>query len=164
LNEAERIMKVLGVDPGTVRVGWAILETEEGRVEALGFGCIDASGRNRPRVERARMIYSALDEVVRRFEPDCMALEEAFFGRNVKSALRIGEGRGFAIAVAANRDLEVHEYAPTTVKKSAVGHGGADKAQVQEMMRLLLGLEQLPEPEDAADALAVAYCHCNHAP
>jgi crossover junction endodeoxyribonuclease RuvC len=156
-------VKVLGIDPGTRVVGWAVLETVGSEVRVLGFGAVNASDRNLALVERAGRIYAGLDEVIRRFSPDCMAIEEAFFGRNIKAALRMGEGRGFAIAAAANRGLPVHEYAPRSVKKSAVGTGSADKSQVQEMMRRNLGLETRPEPEDAADALAVAWCHCNHA-
>jgi crossover junction endodeoxyribonuclease RuvC len=156
-------VKVLGIDPGTRIVGWAVLETAGSEVRVLGFGAVDASKRGLPIAERAGRIYGSLDEVIRRFDPDCMAIEEAFFGRNVKAALRMGEGRGFAIVAAANRGLPVHEYAARSVKKSAVGTGSADKSQVQEMMRRNLGLEAVPEPEDAADALAVAWCHCNHA-
>ncbi|MHC5037838.1 MAG: crossover junction endodeoxyribonuclease RuvC [Planctomycetota bacterium] len=157
-------MIVLGIDPGTRRVGWGVLETSGGAVKVLGFGCVDATGKGKGIVERAGIIYAGIDEVVRRFTPTCMALEEAFFGRSVKAALRIGEGRGFAMAVAANRGLPVFEYAPKTVKKAAVGTGAAHKSQVQEMIRRALNLDVLPEPDDAADALAVAWCHCNRQP
>jgi crossover junction endodeoxyribonuclease RuvC len=154
-------MKVLGIDPGTNRVGWAVLEASGGRVAVVAYGCIDASRGRRPIEERARIICDGIDEVILARAPECMAIEEAFIGPNQRAALRIGEGRGFAIACAARHRLPVHEYAARTVKKSAVGAGGAHKSQVQEMMRRTLGLAELPEPEDAADALAVALCHCN---
>jgi crossover junction endodeoxyribonuclease RuvC len=154
-------MRVLGVDPGTLRVGWAVLEKEGNRIRVRGFGCIAAGKTGDSITTRAAAISDGLDRVVEEFAPDCMALEEAFFGRSARSALRIGEGRGFAIAAAARAGLALHEYAPRTVKKSAVGTGAAHKSQVQEMMRRVLGLPALPEPEDAADALAVAWCHCN---
>lgn len=154
-------MRVLGIDPGTRHVGWAVLETDRGSIAALGFGCLDVSRVQGGPAGRARAICTGITEVIRRFEPACMAIEEAFFGKNVQAALRIGEGRGFAIAAAALAGLPVSEYAPTTVKKAAVGHGRAHKSQVQEMMRIALGLGERPEPEDAADALAVAWCHLN---
>jgi crossover junction endodeoxyribonuclease RuvC len=156
-------LKVIGIDPGTRFVGWAVLDNAEGEIRTLGFGVVDASRRGLALAQRASIIFRGIDEVIRRYGPDCMAIEEAFFGRNVKAALKIGEGRGFAITAAALRDLPVHEYAPRTVKKAAVGTGSAHKSQVQEMMRRNLDLDELPQPEDAADALAVAWCHCNHA-
>ncbi len=155
-------MKVLGIDPGTWKVGWGVLERDGSRIRVLGFGCIEAGASGKDLVQRAGAIFTGLDEIARRFEPSCMAIEDAFFGRSVKAALRIGEGRGFAIAMAAQRDLPVFQYAPRTVKKAAVGVGSAHKSQVQEMMRRALGLSAPPEPEDASDALAVAWCHCNH--
>ncbi|MBM4083419.1 MAG: crossover junction endodeoxyribonuclease RuvC, partial [Planctomycetes bacterium] len=111
--------------------------------------------------ERLRQIFDGLTQVVRKHRPDCVAVEEIFYGKSVKSAIRTGEGRGVALLCAALAKLPVSEYAATVVKKAVVGVGSAHKQQVQEMVRVLLGLRGIPEPEDAADALAIAICHCH---
>lgn len=154
-------MRILGVDPGTWHVGWAVIDAHRGQVRLVEFGCVSAPRSAKAIEKRAGIIFQGLDEVIRKHAPECMAIEEAFFGKNVKAALRIGEGRGFAIACAAMRSMAVHEYSPTAIKKSAVGTGSAHKSQVAEMMRRALGLKTVPEPEHAADALAAAWCHAN---
>ena len=150
-------MKILGVDPGTLTCGYAILESDGHSSRALDYGVVRSRDEALP--VRLKVIYEGLLVVIDRWEPDVAAVESAFFGKNARSALKIGEGRGVALLAAASRGLPVVEYAPAEVKKSVVGTGRAHKSQVQEMVRLILSLPELPEPEDAADALAIALCH-----
>jgi crossover junction endodeoxyribonuclease RuvC len=150
-------MKILGIDPGTQVAGYGVIETDGRDVRALDYGVIRAA--DRPLPERLRVIYDGLLAIMERFQPDVVAVEGAFFGKNVRSALKIGEGRGVALLAAASRGLEVAEYAPAEVKKAVVGSGRAHKSQVQQMVRLYLALREVPSPEDAADALAIAICH-----
>ena len=137
------------------------MDAAGGRARLAGFGCISVPKSRKRIEERAADICFGIEKVIEAHGPACMAIEEAFHGKNVQSALRIGEGRGFAIACAARKGLPVFEYSPATIKKSAVGTGGAHKTQVQEMMKRTFGLAEAPEPEHAADAMAIALCHCN---
>lgn len=109
--------------------------------------------------ERLLKIHAALQDIIRAARPDAMAVEELFFSRNVRTAMAVGQARGVVLLTAAQHGLPVHEYKPTEVKQAVAGYGGADKGQVQEMVRLLLGLDDVPRPDDAADAIAVAICH-----
>ena len=153
-------MRVLGIDPGTRVLGYGIVETRGSRIMPVCCGVVRAKMRG-AYSERLRSIFSGLTELVERESPDVAAIEEAFYGKSVQAALRMGEGRGVAIAAVAARDVPVFQYTPAEVKKAVVGNGRAHKTQVQEMVRVLLGLREAPQPEDAADALAVAICHCN---
>jgi crossover junction endodeoxyribonuclease RuvC len=152
-----RTMRILGVDPGTQVCGYAVLETDGERARALDYGVV--SSRDPSVAVRLRVIHEGLLAVIRRLRPDVAVVEGAFFGKNVRSALKIGEGRGVALLAAASEGLDVVEYAPAEVKKSVVGNGRAHKSQVQQMVRIILGLPEVPAPEDAADALAIAICH-----
>jgi crossover junction endodeoxyribonuclease RuvC len=155
-------MRILGIDPGTQIAGYGIIETDGHDVRALDYGVVRTA--DRPLPERLRVIYEGLQAIITRFQPDVVAVEGAFFGKNVRSALKIGEGRGVALLAAASRGIEVAEYAPAEVKKAVVGSGRAHKAQVQQMVRLILALRDPPSPEDAADALAIAICHFHRLP
>ena len=150
-------MKILGVDPGTLACGYAILESDGRSSRALDYGVVRSRDESLP--VRLKVIYEGLLVVIDRWKPDVAVVESLFSGINAQTALKIGEGRGVALLAAAGRGLPVFEYAPAEVKKSVVGTGRAHKSQVQEMVRLILSLPELPEPEDAADALAVAICH-----
>lgn len=151
---------ILGIDPGTRVVGWAVLETDGKTFRPIEFGALNVS-RVKPFSERLRRIYEGLDEIITRFAPGEAVFEQVFAGRNPSSAIKMGEGRGVAVVCAANRGVPVYEYAPREVKKAVVGRGGASKEQVQEMVRRLLGLAEPPRPDDAADALAMALCRAN---
>jgi crossover junction endodeoxyribonuclease RuvC len=155
-------MKVLGVDPGTLVCGYGLVEADGDRLRALEYGVVRSSADDLP--ERLKAIYEGLCTVIERFEPDVVAVEGAFFGKNVRSALKIGEGRGVALLAAAVNGRPVAEYAPAMVKKAVVGSGRAHKSQVQQMVRVLLELPELPTPEDASDALAIAICHLHRLP
>jgi len=155
-------MRILGIDPGTRVCGYGVIEVDGPDVRALDFGVVRPRDPALP--ARLAAIHRGLATIIERFEPDVAVIEGAFFGKNARSALKIGEGRGVALLVAAQGSIEVVEYAPASVKKAVTGNGRAQKAQVQQMVRILLNLKELPEPEDAADALAIALCHHHRLP
>jgi crossover junction endodeoxyribonuclease RuvC len=151
---------ILGIDPGTRIVGWGVVETDGKSLVSKGYGAIDVR-RERSFALKLRRIYEGLSAVIADHSPTEAALESVFSGANPGAAIKIGEGRGVALVCAANHDLPVWEFAPRAVKKAVVGRGGAHKSQVQEMVRMVLGLDEIPRPDDAADALAVAVCRAN---
>ena len=157
-------MIVFGVDPGTIRTGFGVIRAEGNRVEPLGYGVIRALSAGKGDYgARLLSIARGLEEELGRYPVDVVALEEAFFGKSVSSAVRIGEARGVVLVTAARLGLQVAQYPPATVKKTVVGDGGAVKERVQEMVKVHLGLEDKPKP-DAADALAIALCHAFRGP
>jgi crossover junction endodeoxyribonuclease RuvC len=149
-------LRVLGVDPGTIRCGWGVVDCDGPRLTHVASGVIDA-GRGEI-AGRLLVVYRDLFEVISDHAPDSFSLERNFVARNVQSAFRLGEARGVAMAAAAAAGLGVSEYTPMMVKKAVVGYGRAEKGQVQLAVQRLLGLAGLPE-SDAADALAAALCH-----
>jgi len=153
-------MRVLGIDPGTRVVGYGLVERQGLRILAVGFGAIRAP-MSLPYAERLLRIRDEIVRVIKKEQPNAVAIEEAFYGKSASAALRMGEGRGVALVAIAQESRPLFQYSPAEVKKAVVGNGRAHKSQVQEMVRMILGLREAPEPEDAADALAVAICHCN---
>ena len=161
-------MIVFGVDPGTIRTGFGVIRAEGRKVGALGFGVIHAarSGKKMGAGDygaRLLSIARGLEEELGKYPVDVVALEEAFFGKSVSSALRIGEARGVVLVTAARLGIPVAQYPPATVKKSVVGDGGAVKERVQEMVKVHLGIAGKIQA-DAADALAIALCHAFRGP
>jgi crossover junction endodeoxyribonuclease RuvC len=154
-------MKVLGIDPGTEYTGYGVVEDREGQWCAREWGVI-AAKRNKSMPERLRVIHEGLDKIIKRIKPQALAVEEVFYARNVKTALRLGEARGVVLLVAAQWNLPVAEYSAKVVKQSVTGNGGADKFQVQQMVKALLRMETAPEEFHASDALAIAICHLSH--
>jgi len=154
-------VRVLGVDPGLGRCGWAVVEQRQGHAQALGYGTVATRGDQvAPRLAK---LAARLREVVAEHQPDCFAIERLFVNANVRTAVTVGQASGVALLVAAERGLTVATYTPSQVKRAVVGTGTAPKAQVGYMVRTLLGLEAVPTPADTADALAVALCHLHHA-
>jgi crossover junction endodeoxyribonuclease RuvC len=152
-------MIVIGIDPGTAITGYGLVrERSDGQVEAVAYGVVTTPAKT-PLPERLQMIYRGLQEVVSEHAPTSAAVEKLIFGRNVTTAMSVGQARGVALLALANSGLSIAEYAPMEVKQAVAGYGNADKTQVQEMVRLLLGLDEIPRPDDAADALAVAITH-----
>jgi len=150
-------MRVLGIDPGTVSLGYGVVDNgEELRLVVCGALSLP---RRAPLEERLLSIYQGLSQIVARYRPDEVAVEEPFVGRNIRSALAIGRAEAIAILAAANRQLPVSYYSPAQIKKQVTSYGGSDKQQVGEAVRMVLGLPEAPQPSDAADALAVALCH-----
>lgn len=157
-------MRALGVDPGTAITGWGIVDLAPGGqdLKLVAYGAITTPAKM-PLPERLIVIYDDLTEIIAQYQPDTAALESLFFSRNTKTALSVGHGRGVAMLALAKAGLAIAEYKPLEVKQAVVGYGGADKGQVQRMVKLLLNLEDIPRPDDAADGLAVAICHLHSA-
>jgi crossover junction endodeoxyribonuclease RuvC len=157
-------MLVLGVDPGTAITGYGLVRQalDGDQLEAVAYGVI-ITPSDWAMPERLQRIYRDLTLLIREHHPTEAAVEQLFFSRNVKTALAVGQARGVVLLALADGGLPVREYTPLEVKQSVVGYGRAEKAQVQELVRLLLGLDAVPRPDDAADALAIAICHLHSA-
>ncbi len=152
-------MRILGIDPGTIAMGYGVVEEQDGEIALVDYGVLYSPLRS-PIGERLSYLYHGLLEVISRCQPDAVAVEQPFvMTRNVKSALAIGKAQAIAILAAANRKIPTYEYTPTQVKQRVADYGASSKEQIQEMVRLQLGLAEIPRPSDAADALAVAICH-----
>lgn len=155
-------MRILGIDPGSETTGWGVIEGDGRRYSLVECGAIRATaGQKFP--SRLLKIANALDDIIQRLQPEACAIEDGFLATNVKVTLKLGQVRGVAMLVAERAALDIHEYSPRLVKQTVVGHGNAEKFQVQQMVKTLLSLTKVPEPHDAADALAVAICHFHHA-
>lgn len=157
------VVIVLGIDPGLANTGYGVVQRRSGRLVALDGGCVTTRPEATPE-RRLGMIHSAVVDLILRHEPDAVALEALYFGQNVQSALAVGQARGVVMLAAGQRALGCYDYTPQQVKAAVCGSGRAEKDQVQRMVQTLLGLSALPRPDHAADALAVAICHANHAP
>jgi crossover junction endodeoxyribonuclease RuvC len=155
-------VRVLGIDPGTAITGWGVVAGSSDELKVVAFGAITTAAGT-PLAQRLLTIYRELTEIIDQWQPDASAIEELFFSKNAKTALAVGHGRGAAMLALANAGLPIVEYKPLEVKQAITGHGGADKRQMQQMVRLLLSLDDIPRPDDAADALAVAICHVHSA-
>jgi crossover junction endodeoxyribonuclease RuvC len=154
---------VLGIDPGTAITGYGLVrEGDDDGLALVECGAITTPA-GQPLAERLQTIYRGLAELVARHQPDTSAVEELFFSRNVRTALSVGHARGVTLLALADAGLTIHEYKPLEIKQAVAGYGGANKQQVQEMVRMLLNLEHVPQPDDAADAVAVAVCHIHSA-
>lgn len=155
-------MIVIGIDPGAANTGFGVVRTAGSRLVALDGGVIETPP-DAPAEERLAQIHRSLGELLEWHEPQAMALEEIFFGRNVGSAVGVGQARGVAMLAAAQHHLPCFDYTPQAIKKAVCGSGSADKRQVQQMVASLLCLPEPPESDHAADALAVAMCHAGSA-
>ena len=151
-------MKVLGIDPGTVTMGYGVVESNNDDISLIDCGALVASERS-PIGERLCYLYRELLCIIENYQPDMVAVEQPFVAINARSALAIGRAQAIALLAAATQNIPTHEYTPTQVKQSVANYGASSKAQVQEMVRLQLNLKEVPQPDDAADALAVAICH-----
>jgi len=154
----------LGIDPGSESTGWGVVEGDQNgqRYRLIEYGAIKLSSAA-TFSSRLLKISRALEEVIERLTPDACAIEEAFYSVNPKVTLKLGQVRGVALLAAERAALQIGEYSPRLVKQTVAGYGNAEKQQVQQMVRVLLSLTAVPEPHDAADALAVAICHFHHA-
>ena len=151
-------MRIFGIDPGSERTGYGCVESSGGRHRLIVCGSLTAPPRA-TFAEKLHVIHAGLRSLLERHHPECVAVEDIFYARNVRSALKLGHARGVALLAASQCGVPVVEYSPAEVKRAVVGYGRAEKTQVQDMMRLLLGLDARPSPHDVADALAVAICH-----
>lgn len=153
-------MRIFGIDPGSIRTGYGCVETDGGRHRFVACGALSAPAGT-PLPQRLLAVHTGLTEAIAASSPDCIVIENLFHARHARSALTLGHARGVAVLAAVQAGLPVVEYTPAEVKMSVVGYGRAEKAQVQRMVALLLGLDAAPAPFDAADALAVAICHAH---
>lgn len=151
-------MIILGIDPGIANTGYGLIKAVSSTFTPLGFGCI----RTTPKAEseqRLKIIYDELVQLTDEYQPEIFVLEDLIFSKNVSSAFAVGEARGVTKLVAARMNRQVYNYSPAQIKQAVVGYGRASKRQMQEMVKLLLQLKEIPRPDHAADALAVAICH-----
>lgn len=151
-------MRIFGIDPGSDRTGYGCVESFGSRHRLVICGSLSAPTRA-TFPDKLKFIHAGLGALLRRHRPDCVAVENIFHARNARSALKLGHARGIALLAASEAGVPVIEYAPAEIKRAVVGYGRAEKQQVQQMIKLLLGLETAPSPHDVADALAVAICH-----
>jgi crossover junction endodeoxyribonuclease RuvC len=158
-------MIVLGIDPGTAIMGYGLVSSgasattsQREELRMVEYGALYTPPHT-PIVERLPMLYDGLMELLREYKPQAVAIEELFFNKNVRTALAVGHARGVAILAAAHAGLPIAEYTPLQVKQAVVGYGRATKEQVQSMVKVLLGMDHIPRPDDAADALAIAICY-----
>ena len=153
-------MIILGIDPGTTVTGYGIIKMKFNTYEVLDFGCIRPPSKA-DSSEKYLIIFNGIEQLLETYSPEAVAVETQFMYKNAQSSMKLGMARGMAILAAARRKISLYEYAPRKAKLAVVGNGAASKAQVQKMIQLLLKLPELPTPEDAADALALALCHAH---
>jgi crossover junction endodeoxyribonuclease RuvC len=151
-------MILLGIDPGTATTGYGVIEEEKGKVKVIDYGCI-LTKANTDLADRLEKIEKELTELIKKYQPFEVAVEELFFTNNAKTAIAVGQARGVILLTAKKCHCVIAEYTPLQVKNAVCGYGGADKKQVQRMVQMLLKLDEIPKPDDAADALAIAICH-----
>jgi len=155
-------MIILGIDPGTIVSGYGVIKQLELGYEAIDYGCIKPPPKYKIS-ERYLIIFNSIDTLLEKYKPDCIVVETQYVKKNVQVAIKLGMARGAVIIAAARRKIAIFEYAPSKAKMAVVGNGQASKRQVQGMVQRLLNLSCIPEPEDAADALALAICHAQAA-
>jgi crossover junction endodeoxyribonuclease RuvC len=151
-------MKILGIDPGTLVMGYGIINSDGDEIALIDFGAL--TGPEHSQIgERLSYLYHELLEIIQRHQPDAVAVEQPFISKNVRSAMAIGRAQAIALLAATSRGIPTYEYTPAQIKQRVANYGASSKEQIQEMVRLQLGLSEVPQPNDAADALAVAICH-----
>lgn len=151
-------MIIMGIDPGFAITGYGVVKYEGNKFSVIDHGVITTEA-SMVLPERLLILSNGLEELITKYKPDAISVEELFFNKNIKTALNVGHGRGVALLTAAKSGVEVHEYTPLQVKQAVAGYGRADKKQMQQMVKIILNLQAIPKPDDAADALAVAICH-----
>lgn len=155
-----KIMRILGIDPGIAITGYGVIDVAGNTFLPVKYGCI-RSDADMPPERRLNILFSELKDLIIKYRPGQMAVEELFFNRNVRTAMVVGQARGVVLLAAARAGISVCQYTPLQVKQAVVGRGRAEKKQVQYMIKVLLNLPEIPSPDDVADALAVAVCHAN---
>lgn len=150
-------MIILGIDPGTATTGFGVINFDQ-EIQLLDYGCIETA-KNLQLAERLNIINKDLDIIIKEWLPDTIAIEELFFSKNVKTAMHVAHARGAIMQKLSDRSYHIYEYKPQQVKEAVCGYGKAEKWQVQKMVKAILNMNEIPKPDDAADALAVAICH-----
>ena len=150
-------MRILGVDPGYALMGWCVLDYNRSKFTLIDYGCIETyPDENMP--NRLHGLYTGMTYIIEKYDPTCASIEELYFQNNAKTAIFVGEARGVAILSCVQHGLNIYEYTPLQIKQSVSGYGSADKKQIQEMVKIILHLDEIPKPDDAADAVAAAIC------
>lgn len=155
-------MRILGIDPGTAIVGYSILDFVDNKYKLIEYGCV-FTDKDTPMEERLCEIYARITELIEKYKPDEMAIEELFFFKNNKTVISVGQARGVIVLAGRQNNLKINNYTPLQVKMGITGYGKADKKQIQLMVQRILNLESIPKPDDAADAIAIAITHINTA-
>ena len=151
-------MRILGIDPGYAIMGWGVIDKNGNKFEAVDYGAVTTS-KDMDMPSRLKVLYNSLMDIIARTEPDTVAIEQLFYNTNQKTVIMVGQARGVAILACANSGLEINEYTPLQIKQALVGYGRAEKKQVQAMVKIILGLDEIPKPDDTADAIAAAITH-----
>ena len=149
-------LRILGIDPGFGRIGFGIIEKRQNDFQALSYGCIETSAQD-PFIDRLEELHRVLCSIIKKYKPDRAAVEELFFYKNAKTAIKVGQARGVILLTLRQAGLTVDEFTPLQIKQSVVGYGRAEKFQVQKMLQIILKMKERPTQDDAADALAVAF-------
>lgn len=153
-------MIIMGIDPGTAIVGYGVIKKENKNITPIDYGCIFTE-KGLPMPQRLAKISDDLQQLIEKYNPSEMAVEDLFFFKNLKTAITVSQARGVILATAIKANVAVFEYTPLQVKQAISSYGRASKMQVQQMVKMVYGLKEIPQPDDAADALAVAFCHAN---
>ena len=151
-------MKILGIDPGTHVMGWGVVENDGDNVSAVGYGAIKVPDKLQA-ADKLNLLYNELLKIIRQYQPNNIAVEQPFVAKNVHSAFVVGRAQAVALLAAANNKISCFEYTPAQVKQRVSNYGASGKEQMQQMVKLMLGMKEIPQPNDAADALAIALCH-----
>jgi len=151
-------MRILGIDPGYAIMGWGVIEKKGNTITTLGYGAI-TTDKDIPMADRLKHLYTSLMVVISEYQQDEASIEERYFQNNAKTVIFVGEARGVAVLACANSGVDIFEYTPLQIKTSITGNGRAEKKQVQAMVKMLLNLDEIPKPDDTADAVAAAICH-----
>ena len=153
-------MIILGIDPGLAIIGWGVVEYKESAFRTVAYGALRTPA-GIPTEDRLKLIYDGMEELLRTYRPDAMSVEELFFNTNVTTGIGVAQARGVILMTAAKLGVHIFEYTPSQVKQAVVGYGKAEKRQVMAMVTRILGLREVPKPDDTADALALAICHAH---
>lgn len=153
-------MRILGIDPGIAIVGWGVVDKEGNSYKTVAYDAVTTKAHT-PLSDRLEKVHDGIDEIIKTYKPDAISIEELFFNNNAKTALTVGQARGVILLAAVKNRIPVFEYTPLQVKQALTGYGRASKSQIQQMMKSMLALSEIPKPDDVADALAIAVCHGN---
>lgn len=153
-------MRILGIDPGLAIVGYGIVDKEGNSYKTIYYDAITTQAHT-PIENRIKIIYDEMNLIIEKYKPEVISIEELFFNNNAKTALAVGQARGVVLLSAVEHNIPIYEYTPLQVKQALTGYGRASKMQIQQMMKSMLGLSEIPKPDDVADALAIAICHGN---
>lgn len=153
-------MRIIGIDPGYAIMGYGILDYNGNKFKTVTYGSIETDA-GVPMPERLNTLYTQLDSIIREYQPEEASIEELFFNNNAKTAIMVGEARGIALLACERNGVKISEYTPLQIKQSLVGFGRAEKKQVQQMVKMILNLKEVPKPDDTADAVAAAICHAH---